>query len=246
MWLIRHPFARVLITIASGVGNWFAFVWLFREIGIPNPTFEASALLVSVLVHECAHAIAMKLYGVPSLIVFFVIAGGTSPLDTETYERLRDGRKAGIALAGMLGNVAVACVAIVLGVQGYLTHGQVDHLLNMNAALVLFNMIPILGFDGSRFVRLLFHNINPAWDVELFELTAVPVAVAMMVLLYLKGGVTIAIPLILVELYFKSRRHNTAVRGTMNRDEQLYWGIVYAVLVVGAIIVFTHTSNWSV
>lgn len=245
MRLLYNPFVRFVILVVSGVLNWYAFVWIATKMGIHRPEFEATALLVAVLVHELAHATAMWRHGIKSVVFFAVILGGTSPLDMDEFDKLRDGRKAEIMIAGLFGNVAVGCAAVVLGAMRYLTQVEVDYVLNMNAALVLFNMVPILGFDGSRFIRLLFHNINPDWDVPLFELTAAPVAVAMMVLLYIKGSVTIAIPLILVELFFKSRHHDTSVRGTMNREEQIYWGIVYATICVAAIVVFTHTNTWN-
>lgn len=242
---VRRPAVRLTILALSGVVNWYIFIWFFQWLGVPDAHFIASALLISVLVHELGHAYAMRRSGIQSVVVFFVIAGGTVPLDIEKQEKLRDGKKAGIFLAGMFGNVLVGCVAVVLESYGYLSRSHLDLVLNMNAGLILFNMIPIAGFDGSRFVRLLFHSVLKEWDTVLFQITAVPVAMAMMVLLYMRGDIPIAMPLILLELFFKSRNHDTNVRGTMHRDEQVYWAVVYALLVVVSVIVFNHTSTWS-
>jgi Zn-dependent protease len=106
-------------------------------------------LLVSVLVHEAAHAVSAKALGMPVVRIVANLWGGHT-----SFEALRPspGRLAVVALAGPLANALLAVVALLalLTRPGGLTADLLEGLLIINGALALFNVIPALPLDGGQ------------------------------------------------------------------------------------------------
>jgi Zn-dependent protease len=110
------------------------------------------ALLVAVLAHEAAHAVAARRYGLPVVRVVADLWGGHT-----AYEAARSapGSAAVIAIVGPLANAALAALAWVLaplvpsGVPSILVGG----FALLNAALAAFNLLPGLPLDGGQLVE---------------------------------------------------------------------------------------------
>jgi Zn-dependent protease len=112
----------------------------------------AVQLLVAVLVHEAAHAIAARAFGLPVLRVVADLWGGHTAFESG---RSTPGAAAVIAAVGPLANGLLALLAW-LGLQTGPT-GIPRTLLGgfavLNAALAGFNLLPGLPLDGGQLVE---------------------------------------------------------------------------------------------
>jgi Zn-dependent protease len=115
----------------------------------------AILLLVSVLVHELAHAILAKAYALPVTQIVADVWGGHTQFAAEAS---RPTPSAVVSIGGPAANLALALVG--LGVRHAANGGVVDLLGNAlfysNLLLALFNLLPGLPLDGGRVVESVF------------------------------------------------------------------------------------------
>jgi Zn-dependent protease len=113
----------------------------------------ALLLLVSVLVHELAHALTAKMYGWPSEKIVLNLWGGHTQFESFTAT---PGRSVLVALAGPAANFAMAG-ATWLVVSALHPTGVADILTNIflwaNLVIGIFNVLPGLPLDGGRLVE---------------------------------------------------------------------------------------------
>lgn len=136
MWMPRSGFGRV---------NWGAFA--AAVLG------SALVLLVSVLIHETAHALAARASGTPVDRVVADVWGGHTVYDSS---RETPKSEALIALAGPVANLALAAVAYPLyrgteGQDGVLPMA-LQLLFFVNVFVAAFNLLPGLPLDGGHLV----------------------------------------------------------------------------------------------
>jgi Zn-dependent protease len=128
-----------------------------------NPALGASAytvafayavlLLISVLVHELAHALTAKAYGWPTEKIVLNLWGGHTQFENFTAT---PGRSVLVALAGPAANFVLAGGAwLVLSVADLASVADILTNIFMWANLVigLFNVLPGLPLDGGRIVE---------------------------------------------------------------------------------------------
>jgi Zn-dependent protease len=113
----------------------------------------ALLLLVSVLVHELAHALTAKMYGWPSEKIVLNLWGGHTQFESFTAT---PGRSVLVALAGPASNFLLAG-ATWLVVSAVNPTGVADILTNIflwaNLVIGIFNVLPGLPLDGGRLVE---------------------------------------------------------------------------------------------
>ena len=121
----------------------------------------ALLLFASVVVHEFAHALVARRFGVQTQGITLFIFGGVATLDSEPPTPRAE---AAIAVAGplMSGVVALACYGVTLLFDrdeiGPIAAGvslTFAYLAVANAVLALFNLIPAFPMDGGRVLRSL-------------------------------------------------------------------------------------------
>lgn len=132
-------------------------------LGRNNPALGASAyviafayavlLLVSVLVHELAHALTAKIYGWPTQKIVLNLWGGHTQFESFTAT---PGRSVLVALAGPAANFVLAAGAWLLLTSAPL--GSVAEILTnifmwANFLIAVFNVLPGLPLDGGRLVE---------------------------------------------------------------------------------------------
>jgi Zn-dependent protease len=128
-----------------------------------NPALGASAytvafayavlLLISVLVHELAHALTAKVYGWPTEKIVLNLWGGHTQFENFTAT---PGRSVLVALAGPAANFVLAGGAwLVLSVADLASVADILTNIFMWANLVIgiFNVLPGLPLDGGRLVE---------------------------------------------------------------------------------------------
>jgi len=113
----------------------------------------AVLLYASVLVHELAHCVAARRYGLPVRSITLYLLGGVSEIDREAE---RPGQEFWIAFSGPLLSLALAAV----GFAGYLLVAPdtvagvlVWQLWVANLLVGVFNLLPGLPLDGGRMLR---------------------------------------------------------------------------------------------
>jgi Zn-dependent protease len=128
-----------------------------------NPTLGVAAytvafayailLLISVLVHELAHALTAKLYGWPTQKIVLNLWGGHTQFENFTAT---PGRSVLVALAGPAANFALAGAAWLVLTSASLA-SVAELLTNIfmwaNLVIGIFNVLPGLPLDGGRIVE---------------------------------------------------------------------------------------------
>jgi len=109
-------------------------------------------LYVSVLVHELAHCVVARGFGLPVRRVLLYPLGGWSEIEQEPAT---PGREALISVAGPLVSLAIAGVGYGLArvVSPGLPHDVIEQLFVANALVGIFNLLPGLPLDGGRVFR---------------------------------------------------------------------------------------------
>ena len=110
-------------------------------------------LLISVLVHELAHALTARLYNWPTRKIVLNLWGGHTQFEDFTAS---PGRSVLVAMAGPAANFVLAAGGWLLVSGGQLT-GVADTLANIfvwaNLLIGIFNVLPGLPLDGGRLVE---------------------------------------------------------------------------------------------
>lgn len=107
----------------------------------------------TVLLHETAHIIAARYYGLQVMEVELLPFGGVARLDG--FLEMNPAQETKIALAGPL------CNAVLIGATGGLhwfglwPETLVSTVFKINFMLLIFNLLPILPLDGGRVYRAL-------------------------------------------------------------------------------------------
>ena len=117
---------------------------------------SAVGLMVSVLIHELAHALTARRFGIEIKEIRLWILGGIAQ-----FERMPS-RPSAEALVAIVGPVTSAALGLALWwVSGLLGAGAgamlvvVSYLAAVNLVLAVFNLLPALPMDGGRVLRAL-------------------------------------------------------------------------------------------
>ena len=122
--------------------------------GIGLGAIQAGMLLVSVLVHEAAHALTAKALGIPVVRIVATLWGGHTSMEAD---RGTPGRTAAVAAAGPGANALLALLAWLAmpGLHDDLAHAIAFGLVLINGSLAVLNFLPGLPLDGGHVVASL-------------------------------------------------------------------------------------------
>jgi Zn-dependent protease len=145
-WLL---FAVVLVVLYAN--NAEAGVGSTRSSYIVATAFVL-LLYVSVLVHELAHCLVARGFGLPVRRVLLYPLGGYSEIEQEPGT---PGREALISVAGPVVSLAIAGIGYVIAgaIPPGLGHQLVAQLFFANLVVGVFNLLPGLPLDGGRIFR---------------------------------------------------------------------------------------------
>jgi len=109
-------------------------------------------LYVSVLVHELAHCVVARAFGLPVRRVLLYPLGGYSEIEKEPQT---PGREALISGAGPAISLVLAAAGYELAkvVSGGLPHDLIEQVFVANLIVGIFNLLPGLPLDGGRIFR---------------------------------------------------------------------------------------------
>jgi Zn-dependent protease len=126
----------------------------------------ALVLFASVLIHELAHALTARRFGVRTSSIALFLFGGVATLEAEPPSPAAD---ALVALAGPAVSAVIALVAygamhavdaIVPGRYADVVATTLAYVTFANAVLAAFNLIPAYPMDGGRVLRALLWQLR--------------------------------------------------------------------------------------
>ena len=122
--------------------------------GLTIGVTQALLLLVSVLVHEAAHAVTARLFRMPVIRIVANLWGGHTSFEAG---RSTPGRLAAIAAAGPTANALLAVLAwlLLLATSGDRTSAVLSGLVIINGSLAVLNFLPGMPLDGGQVVESL-------------------------------------------------------------------------------------------
>jgi len=195
-----------------------AFVVLTQGLGAVGSVLGAVLLFASIVVHELAHALTARLYGVRTRDIVLTPIGGIARL-----EGMATGLgEVAIALAGPIASLALAAGAFglvwLLPLKG-LALSIATTLAWSNAMLGVFNLLPAFPMDGGRVLRgLLSSRIGLSPATQLAARIGRGVAVLMGIGGLVTGNVSLA--LIAVYVWMASGRERDAV---LREEREASW-----------------------
>lgn len=148
-------FIAVLFAWSLATG---AFPELYR--GLPRATYWWMALIavvglaISVVLHEIAHTLVGRRFGVPIGAIRLFAFGGVAELEEEPNSPRAE---FWMAIAGPVFSLVFAAVfwlgAMIAGPLGDGAGSVLGYLALLNVALAIFNMLPAFPLDGGRVLR---------------------------------------------------------------------------------------------
>jgi Zn-dependent protease len=123
-------------------------------LGVALGVTQAVLLLLSVLVHEAAHALTARAFHMPVIRIVANLWGGHTSFEAG---RSTPGRMAAIAAAGPGANALLAVVAWLglLATSGDRTSAVLSGLVIINGSLAVLNILPGMPLDGGQVVESL-------------------------------------------------------------------------------------------
>jgi len=123
----------------------------------------ALGLFVSIVLHELAHSVMARRFGLAIKGITLFIFGGVAEM---TEEPKSPGAEFLVSVAGPMASVVIAASCFGVGQMlraagvSAAVHGVVAFLAWMNMALVLFNLVPAFPLDGGRMLRALLWRVR--------------------------------------------------------------------------------------
>ena len=134
------PFAAYAILLGHGM------LWLMS--------------MMSILVHEAAHALAAAAFGNAPAALELTPLGAVMLLEDEI--KLPPLKRAAMLLAGPIASLVMAGLALWLTDRGWLAVSGGAQLFLCNIAIVMINLLPVFPLDGGRLLHLLLAWLLPA------------------------------------------------------------------------------------
>ncbi|EHS56085.1 M50 family metallopeptidase [Paenibacillus kribbensis] len=114
---------------------------------------EIMTLFTLVFIHELGHATAASLLGARVLSIQMLPFGGVAVI--EDQGKLNAWKEVVIALAGPLQNGIMIIILLWFRNVSGAEHDYVNYIIQGNAVIALFNLLPILPLDGGKILQAL-------------------------------------------------------------------------------------------
>jgi stage IV sporulation protein FB len=134
--------------------------WLFGAASAATGLFlEATCIALILLIHELGHAGAAKALGWRIQKVELLPFGGK--METDEYAGRPLLEEWLVVLAGPFMHVPMLAVSVLLLEAGWMDAALYELVLQLNAAIFLFNLLPVLPLDGGKIVQLILCTVQP-------------------------------------------------------------------------------------
>jgi len=239
-----------LITAVTSVFTWIVFYQIGLWYQSDAPVWKASILIASVIIHEIFHMIFMEKNGIKAHMFVLVVIGGAYPdkKDRDKMKLLPWSRRAGIVLAGVVGNVVFVAAAAFAYWAGQISQTQLSQIANLNGSLILYNMIPFWILDGGQFAKILFNSSPESQDRKYVATISMAFLVVIGLLnLCTRQDFIGTTWIVFFCLHYQARNDDpfgSRNRLAMNETQRFQWSLLYiALLGIGATLLAT-TKPW--
>jgi len=141
----------------------------------------ALAVVIVLLVHECGHAVAMRLFGYRDLNMFFIPMMGA--VVTGNVKNIPVWKQAIVLLAGPVPGLLFG-IAVALNIHAF-APGSFITVLGLNAAFLnAFNLLPLSFLDGGKLLEI---TLLSRWPYALFAFALLSALCLLGVMIYLKS-----------------------------------------------------------
>lgn len=218
------------------LGRWFGIPVRVNPAAIPlaaaaiwlGEGMRLGVMTGSILIHELMHLAAARLLRIRIVELELMPVGGAARL--ENFWQLRPGQMMLVALAGPASNLLMMVISAAMCWWGLLPPLWTALLVEQNAVILLFNLIPALPMDGGRILcGWLSRRMSAAGAARLGEglsgiLAAGLIAAAGYGLFH--GRMNITLPMAAVFLILSARRERkqagiSAIESLSRRVEEL-------------------------
>ncbi len=240
------------IALATAGLNYVVFYFVAQLFGSTISHFIAFNLILAMFVHEMGHLIAFEINGIPSRMIFLIVMGGTSPIlerDNRRFDRLSWAKQSGAILAGVMGNIAIIIGALILCQTHFIAQNEFLKIVNLNALLIFWNLLPIGKFDGGHFSKMLFNSVAENRDTK-FEIGLILWFSLTMIIIGILCGKFSFINFWLFSWGIHIRAKTDDLRGSYDhraipRKHQKWWAILYLLLMSTALILmYVVPQKW--
>lgn len=144
--------------VSLAVLSTFARIWVFRDEEVEWRAWAFGvavgvALAGCVVLHELAHAVVARAYGLPVARILLFAFGGISQIRGEAPTPAAEYR---VALAGPLASLVIGSTLLGVARWAHAADGIHEGWLNaayFNVWVALFNLVPAFPMDGGRILR---------------------------------------------------------------------------------------------
>lgn len=245
---LKKRLLSVAIAVATAALNWLIF-WKIANLfpSIKNSLFIANILIVAIIVHELGHFIVLEASGIRTHLIFAVIFGGAISSKRQ-LNQLPWSRCALMSLAGVMGNALLVISSIILYLVGILTSTQLSQIVNLNGALILWNLMPLWILDGGRFAKVIFDSLPEGRDTAYVYKIWIPFSIVALIAGALSGHLFL-INAFLIQIGLHRRADYDDPKGstdpqaiTENQVKKLT--NLYLGLLTSAVVMLAITRSW--
>ncbi len=211
-WLIL----ALLVTWSLAKG---LFPMYFRDLA--NATYwwmgvaGSLGLFVSIVLHELAHSVVARSYGIPLKGITLFIFGGVAEMNEEPRTAKSEllMAVAGPVMSLILGGVLLTAFAVAGGQLPGPVNGVIGYLGFINLLLAAFNMLPAFPLDGGRVLRsaLWYWKDNLQWATRVASRVGAAFGIGFMILggvRFLMGDLVGGVWMFLIGMFLRSVSHN--------------------------------------
>ncbi len=139
----------------------FSFLWIPYIIIVQKlHIYKVVTYIFTILtIHEMAHICVAKLFRYPIDEVTVYPFGLSAQISYIGFGNLI--QEILILCAGPLTHIFMPYLFYYLNQQGYLSYTFLTYVLQMNASILVFNILPIYPLDGGRLLQTFFHCFLP-------------------------------------------------------------------------------------
>jgi Zn-dependent protease len=126
-----------------------------------------AAIPITVLMHELAHALTAKRWGVGTRAIYLHVFGGLALVTDPAAMSVTPRQKMAIFAAGPASNLIACCSALLLAhfVDSLIVSRLIEAIAAINLGMGFFNLLPIWPLDGGQLFHAFLSSIRlrPRW-----------------------------------------------------------------------------------
>lgn len=230
----------IFISIITMIGTWFVYRWTGNALHYDGALW-ASVIIGSTLAHEIGHMIMLEKKGIRTHLFFLVLLAGVffAKSERRKFSKLNFSEQAAIKLSGVIGNLFFVAGCAVLFLFHQLTKSELELVMSINGAFILYNLIPFWILDGKMFVDAVLHSLDKERGQDFARHTSVTVfAVAALLVLFTNHWFVAAPILFSICLVQQAKKIKPwgNYRRIMTSRQLRFWSALYIVLIASGML----------